>query len=136
MFVQDTQSAVVTARRCRRRVHHARTPAGLMASEQPVGYHTGRDQATESVNDDHGGDGGGTNAWAVGSAPRTVQARSRLTRCATTPGSPLGAIMGALAETIDALTTTVGAPTAPTRSAAASPAVADTATSGERDGLG
>ncbi|MEX2619584.1 MAG: hypothetical protein WD250_05135 [Egibacteraceae bacterium] len=60
--------------------------------------------------DSDGGDSdGGQHRWVVGSAPRGVQARTRVARCATTPGSVLGAAVGALADAVDALAATATA---------------------------
>ncbi|MEX2621631.1 MAG: hypothetical protein WD250_15550, partial [Egibacteraceae bacterium] len=98
------------------------TPGGGDATSTTVddGHDAAFDTETVDDNDEHDGEtvdgngqhdsgaggGDGAGGWVVGTAPRTVEARTRLTRCATTPGSPLGAAVGALADAVEALTAT------------------------------
>ncbi|MEX0659420.1 MAG: hypothetical protein WD080_09830, partial [Egibacteraceae bacterium] len=107
MFVSNGSSAAGAAptagrtrpcRPARRRPSGTATrqgSAGLLAAEDPVGYHTGAaDTAEERVDGDP--HGAGAWGWPMGGAPRATEARARLTRCAPPPGAALGAGVGAV----------------------------------------
>lgn len=76
---------------------------GLVASEEPGVYDVtagaDRPEAPSGPGDAPAGSSGRQDC----ATPRSVEARKRLERAATTPGSPLGSALGELAAAVDAL---------------------------------